>query len=186
MENGTPDKEFDLTIRNVGKATDYLFRQSPRAGFELPLKGFEGEFHFESRPVDGIIPFVAGGIGITPVLGQISSTDISQLRLLWTIGVHDIGLVADTFKTYPELPSATKLFVTGEEAEVDQEERDMLRKIENTGVKIERRRIQKKDLDEVNENKGVEEWYMCVGPGLKSRVLNWLVGRRIVFEDFNY
>ena len=40
-ETGKLDEEFKLTIRKVGRATEYLFGQDP--GFEVPLRGFEGE-----------------------------------------------------------------------------------------------------------------------------------------------
>ena len=32
--------EFEITMRNVGVVTNFLFRQNVRAGLELPLKGF--------------------------------------------------------------------------------------------------------------------------------------------------
>ena len=38
------EKEFDITIRNVGVVTNFLFRQNDRAGFEVPLVGVGGEF----------------------------------------------------------------------------------------------------------------------------------------------
>ena len=41
LETGKPDEEFELTIRKVGRATEYLFGQD--LGFEVPLRGFEGE-----------------------------------------------------------------------------------------------------------------------------------------------
>lgn len=186
LGTGTPDSEFDLTVRKVGRVTEYLFRQNARAGFEIPLRGFEGEFRFEEKPAGGIIPFIAGGIGITPVLGQLSSVDYSQLRLLWTIGASDIGLVADTFKNYPELPKCTTMFITGKEGDLNKKEKALLGEVLSSGAKIERRRIGEGDIKEVEALDGVDEWYMCVGPSLKTNVLAWLAGKRIVYEDFNY
>jgi NADPH-dependent ferric siderophore reductase len=184
--SSSSDNEFDLTIRRVGRVTEYLFRQNARAGHEVPLRGFEGEFRFESKPPGSILPFIAGGIGITPVLGQLNSIPISQLKLLWTVNIVDIGLVADTFKTYPQLPAQTTLFITGEDADVDEEERTLLKEVGASGARVERRRLQKKDVEEVDGMGGIEEWYMCVGPRLKSNVLNWLSGKRVVYEDFGY
>ena len=186
---GTTNGEFELTIRVVGKATGFLLRQGSktrlRDKYRLPLKGFEGEFRFEKR--DGaVVPFIAGGIGITPVLGQIESMDVKQLRLLWTIGVADIGLVADTLKRYPQLAGVTTLFLTGTDKSVRDKEQEILGEVVKTGIGIKRRRISKEDVQLINAEKGVSEWYMCVGPGLKSSVLNWLAGRRIVYEDFAY
>ena len=74
LETGKPDEELELTIRKVGRATEYLFGQDP--GFEVPLRGFRGEFRFEKKQSGGIVPFIAGGIGIAPVLGQLSSMDV--------------------------------------------------------------------------------------------------------------
>jgi predicted ferric reductase len=147
------------------------------------LKGFEGEFRFEKRN-GAVLPFIAGGIGITPVLGQIESMDVKQLRLLWTVGMEDVGLVADTLRRYPQLVEVTTLFLT--RSGKGDEEQQLVREVEATGVKIERRRISKEDVDIANEEDGVEEWYMCVGPAFKSSVLNWLAGRKIVYEDFAY
>lgn len=181
------NSEFELTIRKVGKATEWLFRQALRTRLrekhQLPLKGFGGEFRFEKRE-GAILPFIAGGIGITPVLGQIESMDVKQLRLLWTIGMADIGLVADTLRRYPQLVKITTLFLTRKEK--SGEEQQLLKDVEATGAKIERRRLAKKDIDSMNEKEGVEEWYMCVSPALKSSILNWLAGRRIIYEDFAY
>lgn len=39
-----PNGEFEITIRNVGEVTAFLFKQNIRAGLEIPLKGFGGVF----------------------------------------------------------------------------------------------------------------------------------------------
>lgn len=39
-----PYDEFEITMRNVGVVTNFLFRQNVRAGLELPLKGFVSKF----------------------------------------------------------------------------------------------------------------------------------------------
>ncbi|KAH7319380.1 oxidoreductase [Rhexocercosporidium sp. MPI-PUGE-AT-0058] len=185
-----PNTEFELTIRRVGRVTNFLFEQQRRAklrgGFKVPLKGFGGEFRFAKKESGGVIPVIAGGIGVTPLLGQVDQMDLSQLRLLWGIGIEDIGLVADTLKRYPQLISSTTIFLSGEDADLELEELRVLRKVVDTGVRIERRRIGERDVAVVNEEAGVDEWYKCVGPRLKSSVLNWLAGRRVVYEDFGY
>lgn len=184
------NKEFELTIRKIGRVTNFLFEQQRRAklrgGFQVPLKGFGGEFRFAKKEAGGITPVIAGGIGITPLLGQIDSMDLKQLRLLWGIGIEDIGLVADTLKRYPQLVGSTTIFLSGEDADLELEELKLLKKAVETGVRIERRRVGEEDVARVNEEEGVDEWYMCVGPRLKSSILNWLAGRRVVYEDFGY
>lgn len=62
-----PEDEFEITISNVGTVTNFLFRHNVRAGLEVPLKGFGGSFTIQQDPND-IVPFVAGGMGITPLL----------------------------------------------------------------------------------------------------------------------
>ncbi|KAH8811284.1 oxidoreductase FAD/NAD(P)-binding protein [Xylogone sp. PMI_703] len=184
IETNKPDEEFELTVRNVGRATSFLSRQ--KAGYELPLRGFEGQFRLPKKPAGSIIPFIAGGIGITPILGQLSSIDVSQLQLLWTLRLEDIGLVADTLEQHPELIKSTTLFLTGKESDLSDDDRKLLADVIKTGVSIERRRIEKLDIDEIESHKGVDEWYICLGRALKSQVLNWLAGKRVVYEDFSY
>ena len=186
--NEVTNDEFELTIRKVGRVTKFLFEQQRRSalsgGFKVPLKGFGGEFRFAKKEAPGVTPIIAGGIGITPLLGQVDSMDVKQLRLLWGIGIEDIGLVADTLERYPQLVEATTLFLSG--GHLGAEELNLLKQVVDSGAKIERRRVSEKDVARVNEEVGVDEWYMCVGPRLKSQVLNWLSGRRVVYEDFGY
>ncbi|RFU36294.1 hypothetical protein B7463_g97, partial [Scytalidium lignicola] len=184
VETNKPDEKFELTIKRVGRATNFLFHQ--KAGYEIPLRGFEGEFHFSGKPAGGIIPFIAGGIGITPVLGQFSWIDVSQLRLLWTVRLEDIGLIADTLEHFPELVKSTTLFLTGQENSLSVEDRKSLKNVIRTDIHIERRRIEKKDIDLIDSQEGVDEWCICLGRALKTQVLNWLAGKRVVYEDFSY
>ncbi len=44
---GLPNDEFEITIRNVGVVTAFLFKQNIRAGLEVPLKGFGGAFSID-------------------------------------------------------------------------------------------------------------------------------------------
>ncbi|CZS95453.1 related to oxidoreductase, FAD-binding [Rhynchosporium graminicola] len=140
--------EFEITIRNVGRVTSFLFEQQQRAklagNFKIPLKGFGGKFRIEKQQAGGIIPVIAGGIGITPLLGQLDSMDVKQLRLLWGIGIEDVGLVADTLRGYPQLAGSTTIFLSGEDADSDLEGLRILSDIVRTGIKIERRRMQEK------------------------------------------
>jgi len=178
-----PGGEFEITIRNVGVVTNFMFRQNERAGLEIPLKGFGGEFVIEQR--DGeIVSFVAGGIGITPLLAQASSLDLSRLKLFWTINVRDIGLVSDTFLRTPALASSTTLFVSGTDSTQSPEQETELAKVEASGATIVKRRLQGGDLQRSAESS--HRWYICTGPALKGNLLQWLVGKEIVYEDFSY
>jgi len=183
-DSGTvPGDEFEVTIRNVGVVTNFMFRQNERAGLEIPLKGFGGEFVIEQR--DGeVVPLVVGGIGITPLLAQVSSLDLSRLRLFWTINVQDIGLVSDVFSSTPALASSTSLFVSGTDSTPSSDQQTALSKIEASGATIVKRRLQVEDLQKAADVS--QRWYICTGPALKANVLQWLVGKEIVYEDFSY
>jgi ferredoxin-NADP reductase/predicted pyridoxine 5'-phosphate oxidase superfamily flavin-nucleotide-binding protein len=198
-------KTFDITIRNVGAVTSYLFRQNPRGGFEVPVLGVGGEFriqqdeHGEKRVVT---PFIAGGVGITPLLGHIDSLDITPDRfvLFWTLRLVDINLVLDTISQYPCLAPCMRVFFTGagtgngkDGSNSEQEEvKKGVKELEEKGVSVRMRRLMKQDLEET----GADTWYLCAGKGFRQEVLGWLEGggegdgkgkgRRVVFEDFDY
>jgi predicted ferric reductase len=106
---------------------------------------------------DGIIAFVAGGIGITPLLAQLEDIDISRLRLFWSLHVSDIGLVYDTFQHNASLPKFCVLCLSGQIASIREE--DLLKReaILNSAVSIEQRRVQANDLTSVD----AEAWYLC-------------------------
>ncbi|MCJ1397436.1 hypothetical protein MMC11_000629 [Xylographa trunciseda] len=178
-----PDDEFEITIRNVGVITDFMFRQNVRAGLKVPLKGFGGEFVIEQQ-AGKITPVVAGGIGITPLLGQASRLDINRLHLFWTINIQDIGLVLGTFQRIPELALSTSLFVSDAGVHETASQQAALTTIEATCLRVAKRRISAKDL-QVDLNLS-DRWYICVGIALKMSLLQWLSGKEVVYEDFSY
>ncbi|PYI14250.1 putative oxidoreductase [Aspergillus violaceofuscus CBS 115571] len=177
---GISASEFEITARKHGNVTRYLWGVNERAGLEIPLKGIGGEFQMKSAGEE-ILPFIAGGIGITPVLAQLSSLDLSRLRLLWSISISDVGLVWDTFKRFPALPRSTSLFLTGSDPE-DELTKRPYEAVLSSGAQISRRRIGAEDLD----LSLARTWYFCGSPALKSSVLKWLTGKNVVYEDFNY
>ena len=135
------------------------------------------------QPGQDDIPFVAGGIGITPVLAQLNELDLSRFQLYWTIAINDIGLVQDTFKRFPGLPKATHLFITGVSESSNPEYIQALEKIESSGGQcVRRRRLSQVDLNNTN----AETWYLCCGTVLKTVILNWLAGKKVIYEDFGY
>lgn len=110
--------EFEMTLRVVGVATRFLSRQQPRNGLSLPLKGFGGSFTIPWTP-NTQIPFIAGGIGITPLLAHLPSLSLAtstSLRLFWMINISDVNLVLDTFRRYPVLVGSltrVQVFISG-------------------------------------------------------------------------
>ncbi|RAK73314.1 putative oxidoreductase, FAD-binding [Aspergillus fijiensis CBS 313.89] len=177
---GISTPEFEITARKHGNVTRYLWGVNERAGLEVPLKGVGGEFQINSAGNE-ILPFIAGGIGITPVLAQLPGLDLSRLRLLWSISISDVGLVWDTFKRFPALPRSTSLFLTGSDPE-DELIKRQYEVVVSSGAQISRRRIDTDDLD----LSLAETWYFCGSSALKSSVLKWLTGKNVVYEDFNY
>ena len=174
---------FEITIRNVGVVTDFLCQQYIRAGLEVPLKGFGGTFTIEQGP-DDIISFVAGGIGITPLLSQLHDLDLKRVQLLWTISAHDAGLVLDTLRRCPSLAPSTRIFISrlGELSPIHGS--NIIGEIEKSGSWVGKRRIMASDVE---EDRGLRStWYLCTGMALRRSLLEWLSGRRTVYEDFDY
>jgi ferredoxin-NADP reductase/predicted pyridoxine 5'-phosphate oxidase superfamily flavin-nucleotide-binding protein len=173
------EQAFEITIRKVGPVTEYLFQQNARAGFEVPILGIGGEFDV-SQQEQQLTPFVAGGVGITPLLGFLPAIALvpSQFRLLWTVREADAGLVLDTLHRYPALAKCTSVFVTGSTtgAEKDWE------RVKSAGASVAFRRLEKADLERVQ----AERWYLCAGKAFRAQVLQWLAGREVVFEDFDF
>lgn len=176
-----PDNEFEITVRNVGVATNFLFRRNVRSGLELRLNGFGGSF---ALPVDKVSSFVAGGIGITPLLAQAFDLESSPVRLFWMINVRDINLVVDTFEQYPWLAVSAKVFVSGVNDKIQSEVSKALRKIEEFGSSIFRRRLLGPDLSADSDTSST--WYLCTGTEVRKTLLNWLSGKTVIYEDFNY
>ena len=188
IQGDLPEDQFEITLRNVGHATKFLYQYNLRAGLELPLLGFGGEFVIKQAQ-DESVSFVAGGIGITPVLGQISDLNLDHLVLHWTVNIMDIGLVHDTFKRIPKLAGSTHVYISGNSREVSGKDAAALEKVQGSGAKIELRRLSSGDLrDDGNDkrNGGSSRWYICAGKGLRQELLKWLEGKEVVYEDFGY
>ena len=181
MGQDLPDDEFEITMRNVGVVTGFLFRQQARAGLELPLKGFGGSFKI-SQPPGKIVAFVAGGVGITPLLPSLPQLDIDRIRLFWTVNIRDIGLVTDTFRRNPLMDSSTTLFVSGIKDHTDTQSRSRLSELERSRASLVTRRMVASDVRADLASK----WYVCTGKALRQSILSWLPGKEVVFEDFNY
>ena len=177
---GLHGEEFEVTVRTVGSVTKWLEWQ--REGMcEIGIRGFGGDFIFDpaSRAA-----FVAAGIGITPLLGQMGSLDLHKLHVLWSVGVRDVGVALDVLTKYPKLKDSVAIYLTGDESVLDQKEKAMLKKLKATGVKIQRRRLAQEDLT-AWEGK-VENWYLCTAPAMRKQVQEWLPGKVINYENFDY
>jgi predicted ferric reductase len=172
--------EFEITVRLHGPVTEHLKRQNPRSRLEIPLRGFGGDFVIETRD-KGATPFVAGGVGITPLLGQLDQIDLEKLRLFWILRLEDIDFVIDIFRRYPSLAKHAKLFFTGAS---DTSQNGQVNSVRTFGASVELRRPAKEDFGEAETI--AEKWYLCAGNPLRRKLLEWLEGRKVVFENFDY
>ena len=178
-----PLDELEITIRNVGVVTNFLFRQQVRAELEIPVRGFGGNFTLTQTKGE-TVPFIAGGIGITPLLSQLPCLDLHYLHLFWTINIRDIGLVSDTFDQYPHLATSAIVFISGVADVMTDEIKAVVRSIELLGCKTISRRMLPQDVHEKQDL--YSQWYICTGTELRKSLLLWLKDKRVVYEDFSY
>lgn len=169
--------QFEITIRKVGIVTDFLFKHNVRAELEVPLQGFGGDF-FISQGDEERVSFVAAGVGITPLLAQAADLDLKCFHLYWTVRAEDVALVVDTFETIPGLAERSDVFVTGK---LNQESRSW-KELEASSTNLKIRRMMKEDVSEDTASK----WYLCTGTSFRDLLADWLSGRTVIYEDFNY
>ena len=173
--------EFEITVRKVGPVTNFLFQQNEKAGFELGILAFGGDFTIK-QVATGVTPFIAGGVGITPLLGQLPHLDTSpdRFKLLWTLKLEDVDLVKDTIRRHPKLATSTEVFFTSTSSSKHASE--TIEHLRKSGVKIQMRRLAKDDVDSIMS----ETWYLCAGKSLRKMVLSWLEGKDVIYEAFDY
>jgi NAD(P)H-flavin reductase len=192
-------QEFEITARKHGPATGLLWRHKFQIPLELPVLGFGGDESFR-LPVEAVESdehkavaaiFVAGGVGVTPVLAQAkavlaTTTAAARLRLLWSLHGADLGLAADAFATLPGLGSVTSIFVTGGE---EAREESLLQRLREAGATVVLRRMEKGDVDAVKgggQGGTKSKFFLCTGPGLLKQLERWLEGEEVVSESFSY
>jgi len=181
------DDEFEITIRRVGVVTDLLFKHGksgsrPGTEFEVDVKGFGGSFEITQDGADGSVGFVAAGVGITPLLPCLPSLNTAKLDLLWSLRREDIGLAVDVLRQYPELKRRARVFLTGGGGATE-ETAESVNELVALGAVVEQRRMLKRDLDDLAETK---RFYLCTGTPHRMLLLQWLEGKEVVFEDFNF
>jgi NAD(P)H-flavin reductase len=183
---GLSKGEFEITARKVGVVTYFLSQQRVELALEVPLKGFGGDFAIEQKWEEHVA-FVAGGVGITPLLAQLPMLDLACFHLLWTIRVDDLNLISDLFTTHPNLPNSTRLFVTGADGTLTNAQKDLLEKVSSICPKVQNRRVLEKDVsDSAIESEDIRKWYICTSPPLRENLLAWLKDKEVFYEDFGY
>lgn len=181
------DKQFEITIRRVGVVTDFLFRHqgsesddggSGRGRLEVSVKGFGGEFEVKQEG-DETICFIAAGVGITPLRPFLGVLEYHRLKLLWSVRPADLGFVTDMLDQHPVLSGSLAVFVSN----AGDAERDDMEKLRRAGVSIHLRRLRRTDT-ELGNNVG--KYYLCTAPQMRRQLMEWLSGKQIIFEDFNF
>lgn len=181
------DNQFEITIRRVGVVTDFLFRfqgsesddsGSGRGRLEVCVKGFGGEFEVKQEG-DETICFIAAGVGITPLLPSLGALDFARLKLLWSLRLADLGLVMSTLEQYPALVRSLEVYISN----AGDAECDGIKKLRGAGVSVHPRRLQKNDMD---IGSMFEKYYLCTSPQMRKELMDWLSGKPLIFEDFNF
>ena len=180
------DDEFEVTVRKVGRVTDFLFRHegsemASRRGMpelEVEMMGFGGEFEAQQRDGDEKVCFIAAGVGITPLLPSLHVLDFGRLGVLWAVREKDLGLVEDVVQQHPGLAGSLKVFVSN--AAGDDERVEKLREM---GVDVQTRRMEQGDVEQRGD---FGRYYLCTAPPMRKQLEVWLDGKELVFEDFNF
>ena len=186
---------LELTIRQHGPVTAFLGRHDMEGKrLRIPVMGFGGDESFWLLPLreEEIPVFIAGGVGVTPLLAQAAGVLLAEeknprawLRVLWTLRAEDIPLAVDTFNKVPGLADRTKLFVTqGGQAQ------KLLEDVSTLGADVVSRRIGKDDVlapsIDVARVGAKTKYYICTGGELSKLLLVWLAGHTVVSENFAY
>jgi NAD(P)H-flavin reductase len=182
------DDEFEFTIRRVGVVTDFLFKHGlgPAAKgteLEVGIKGFGGSFVVEQNEEQSAVAFIAAGVGITPLMPCLPSLKLENLRLFWTLRAADLNLAVEMVEGTQDLASSLTLFVTGISSG-SKEQGVAMNELKTYGARILQRRMERSDLEGLKPK--IEKWYVCTGTKQRSIILEWLSGREVVYEDYNF
>ncbi len=180
--SGVTEHEFEVTVRRSGGPVTAFMAAAALATLRVAVRGFGGDFAIVPSPSDDLLPFVAGGVGITPVLGQLGKLDLSRFRLFWTIRFEDLDLVANTIGGCPALAPLTRLYLTHTPVVLDPAQKAKLDRIRGGLVDVQMRRLAASDLSLV----AAERWYLCASKELRAAILSWLKGKTVLYESFDY
>ncbi|KAK4043096.1 hypothetical protein C8A01DRAFT_13319 [Parachaetomium inaequale] len=197
--------EVQLTLRRHGPATSLLFAQrvagddATIAPLEVPVLGVGGEAGFRIPVVgDGSdkkekkkkAVFVAGGIGITPLLAQAPGVLLAAksgsgggVEVLWSLRGEDLPLAVDVFEGIEGLGGVTRVFVTGAADGVGE---GVVERVRELGAKVEVRRMGREDLLGARDAVKGTKYFACASPGMLRSVVDWLGDEEVVFESFEY
>ncbi|KAL2019203.1 hypothetical protein VTK56DRAFT_10003 [Thermocarpiscus australiensis] len=216
--------EIQLTLRRHGPATNLLFSHrlgATAAPLEIPVLAIVGEEAFRI-PIPVPVPsgegnnnnnnnsggggkkavFVAGGIGITPLLAQapgLLATTTTEggrdaaLTVLWSLRAADLPLAVDAFEKLQGLKEVARVFVTGttgagdgRDCKGDDGKEEVVGKLRKLGVQVEVRRMGREDVLGARDAARGTKYFVCAGAEMREAALAWLGGEEVVFESFEY
>lgn len=184
---------MEITAKLHGPVTKFLSKHQMRAPLTIPVMGFGGQESFSmisALQTGGEVVFVAGGVGITPLLAQApgilaeegqkekSSQETRRLTVLWSLRRDEVGLALDSFRRGEGLAAVTRVFLTGEG------KGDEAEKLRGLGARVEERRMSVEDLGEWR-GRGVG-FFACASGGMLARIQEWLEGEKLAWEEFSY
>ncbi|KAI1424044.1 hypothetical protein F5Y12DRAFT_785629 [Xylaria sp. FL1777] len=191
------EPELEIVARRHGSATALLANWNLRVALEIPVLGFGGVKDFrmpvadvERKTHNRESVFIAGGVGITPLLAQalgVLGTDDEgkdRLQVLWSLRAVDLPLAVDTFTRIDGLGPVTKLFVTGSLGDA-RDGRDMLNTVKALGARVVEKRMAKDDVLGTGKE-GRRKFFCCTGPAMLKALLQWTEGEEVVYESFEY
>ncbi|KAL1849584.1 hypothetical protein Daus18300_013231 [Diaporthe australafricana] len=205
-EDITDGTELQITARRQGPATGLLWKQNLRVPLELPVLGFGGSEAFRAplgsgsdsgKERDKAVVFVAGGVGITPILAQapgLLASAANGFSLLWGLRAADLPLALDSFSRYEGLAARSRVFVSGDvdaDAEQQQAAGGLIPQIEALGAVVTVGRLTRGDVlrggaDGRARGEEGRKYYCCAGPQMIKALLGWLEGEEVVYESFEY
>lgn len=185
------DDEFEITIRRVGPVTEFLFQHGleesrrTRPELEVDVKGFGGSFEVKQEEGE-TVGFVAGGVGVTPLLPALSGLDCKRLAVLWAVRQDDVGLASEVVRQYPQVGPSLTVAVTGAAAgAISESAQKAINELTAAGVEVVVRRLQANDMQK-EEFRAIKRWYLCSNTAMRQDLLQWLAGKETIYEDFNF
>ena len=184
VKNGT---EMQITTRRHGPATNLLWRQPLQVPLYIPVLGFGGGDGFDTASArEEKAIFIAGGVGITPLLAQAPSVFASgqRLALLWSLRADDLPLAIDSFDRITGLAGASKLFVTSGTNSLG--ETEWIKKLKEMGATVMLGRLTREEVLGAKDGEGKNRFFVCTSPEMQSVLQEWLDGETLVVESFAY
>ena len=202
---GIEGMQVQLTVRRHGPVTGLLLAHPLGAGaglLEVPVLAVGGEEGFrmltaaatsassdggseEKKKEEKKAVFVAGGIGITPLLAQAPGVLASgrEVEVLWSVRGEDLGLVEDSLERIKGLGAVVRVFVTGKPGN---EVEGMVERVRELGARVEVRRMERGDLLGARDAVRGTKYFGCASPAMLRSVVDWLGEEEVVFESFEY